>query len=57
MASFNLKSGPPLSALNAWPSSSKATAITVPPFLPWISWPAFPYRVTFVILEFLKTFV
>ena len=42
MASLNLKIGPPLSAVNVCPSSSKATVITVPGGLPWISWPASP---------------
>src|SRR6266581_1771825 len=40
MASLNLNSGPPLSAVNAWPSSSNATVITVPASLPWTSCPA-----------------
>jgi hypothetical protein len=54
MASLNLKIGPPLSAVNDCPSSSNATVMTVPAGLLWISYPAFPYRATFTILEFLK---
>ena len=42
MASLNLKSGPPLSAVNGCPSSSKATVITDPAGLPWTSFPASP---------------
>ncbi len=30
IASVNLKSGPPFSATNGWPSSSNSTVITVP---------------------------
>ena len=35
IASLNLKTGPPLSAVNGWPSSSKATVITEPGGWPW----------------------
>ncbi len=54
MASLNLKNGPPLSAVNVCPSSSKATVITDPAGLPWISFPASPYRDTVTTFEFLK---
>ena len=51
IAGVNLNCGPPLSATNGWPSSSKATVITVP-FGPG---PSSPWRTTFRILEFSKT--
>jgi hypothetical protein len=54
MASLNVNTGPPFSAVNGWPSSSNATVITVPAGLPWISRPASPYRVTLTIFELLK---
>jgi hypothetical protein len=46
--------GPPLSAINDWPSSSKATVSTDPFGLPDTLAPASLYRDTLVIFEFLK---
>ena len=54
MASLNLNIGPPLSAVNACPSSSKATIMTVPAGFPWTSCPASPYREMLTIFELLK---
>ena len=47
IASLNVKSGPPFSAVNAWPSSSKLTVITIPSG----RGPADPYRVISPIFE------
>ena len=41
-ASLNLKTGPPFSAVNDWPSSTNATVMTEPAGRPWISLPASP---------------
>ncbi len=40
--SLNRKSGPPLRAVNGWPSSSKATVMTEPGARRWISRPSSP---------------
>src|SRR4051812_38447435 len=53
IASLNRYCGPPLSATNDWPSSSKATVITVPSR----SGAAEPYRATSTIREFGNTVV
>jgi hypothetical protein len=51
---LKVNTGPPLRAVNACPSSSKATTITLPAGLPCTSRPASPYRVMPTIREFLK---
>ena len=50
IASVNLKSGPPFSAMKVWPPSSKVTSIT----LPFGPDPASPWRVMLTILASLK---
>src|SRR5207249_1340091 len=54
MASENLNSGPPLSAINSCPSSWNVTVITVPLGLPEIFAPSSPSRAMLPILELLK---
>ena len=51
MASLKVKSGPPLRAVNSWPSSSKSTVMTMPAG----RGPASPKWLTFKIREFSKT--
>ena len=50
MASVKVNRGPPFSAMNSWPSSSKVAVMTDP----CGPGPPSPYRETLVILEFLK---
>src|SRR3989304_3231082 len=50
IASVNLKCGPPLSAMNSWPSSWNLTVMAAP----LGPGPPSPYRATLRIFEFLK---